>query len=114
MESVQNKFELPNSHGKFWFNELEVVHVPTFADYLRNGLQLKMITAIDFTSSNGYPEEKSSRHYFSENPNILNDYQHTISSVGQILAKYDKDQKFHVYRFWAKIKKTKKSVIVFL
>lgn len=108
MESVQNKFELPNSHGKFWFNKLEIVHVPTFADYLRNGLRLKMITAIDFTSSNGYPNEKSSRHYFSDDPSILNDYQQTIISVGQILAKYDKDQKFPVYGFGAKIKETKK------
>lgn len=108
LESVQSKFELPNGHGKFWFEKLEIVHVPTFADYLRSGLQLKMITAIDFTSSNGYPDSKSSRHFFSDDPSQLNQYQQTIMSVGQILAKYDKDQKFPVYGFGAKIKETKK------
>lgn len=114
IDSVRSKYELPNSHGKFWFTKLEIIHVPTFADYLRNGLKLKMITAIDFTSSNGYPEHKSSRHYFSEDPSQLNEYQQTIMSVGNILSKYDKDQKFPAYGFGAKIKKQKNSVIVSL
>ena len=38
--------------GCFMFNKLEVITIPTMVDYLRYGLNLNMITAIDFTNAN--------------------------------------------------------------
>ena len=102
METIRTKHELPSEVkkvGTFWFNSLEVVQIPTFADYLKSGLQLNMITAIDFTSSNGEPKYESSLHYISKSGDKLNQYQQSILSVGSILTKYDSDQKFAVYGF---------------
>lgn len=106
MESLKTNFDLIDSKsknvGQFLFHKFEVTQEPTFADYLRSGLQLNMITAIDFTSSNGDPRSSSSLHYISNDSNQLNQYQQTILSVGSVLTKYDKDQKFPVYGFGAK------------
>jgi hypothetical protein len=48
-------------------------------DYLRGGLQLNMMVAIDFTGSNGHPNNASSLHYM--NPNAPNQYQQAIHSI---------------------------------
>lgn len=107
MENVRTHYELKGSHksksmGEFWFNNLSVVQVPTFVDYLRSGLQLNMITAIDFTASNRDPEDPRSLHHFFPGSQ-LNQYQQCIYSVGSILTKYDNDQQFPVYGFGGKI-----------
>lgn len=106
MESINTHFDIIDSKsktsGNFLFHKFEVVQIPTFADYLKSGLQLNMITAIDFTSSNGNPNKSSSLHYISTNENQMNQYQQSIFSVGEILTKYDKDQKFPVFGFGAK------------
>ena len=106
MESIQTYFDITDSKsktaGNFLFRKFEIIQVPTIADYIRSGLQLNMITAIDFTSSNGYPDNLSSLHYISKDENQMNQYQHSIFSVGGVLTKYDKDQKFPVYGFGAK------------
>ena len=108
METIRTKHELPSEVkkvGTFWFNSLEVVQIPTFADYLKSGLQLNMITAIDFTGSNGPPKSSYSLHYITKEDGQLNQYQQSIFSVGTVLTKYDSDQKFAVYGFGAKIGK---------
>lgn len=105
MESIGTKMQLENNKRKtvgfFSFKNLNVTQVPTFIDYLRSGLQLNMITAIDFTASNGNPTTPNSLHFIT--PTGLNQYQNCISSVGSILTKYDHDQQFPVFGFGAKI-----------
>lgn len=64
-----------------------------------------MITAIDFTGSNGSPKSSYSLHYIAKDDCQLNQYQQSIFSVGSVLTKYDSDQKFAVYGFGAKIDK---------
>lgn len=91
--------------GCFMFNKLEVIRIPTMVDYLRSGLNLNMITAIDFTNSNNDPKCEVSLHSISKDPNQQDDYQQCIMSVGSVLEKYVKDQKFPVFGFGAKVNK---------
>jgi len=70
-----------------------------FSFYIEQGLEIGFCVAIDFTSSNGDPREPSSLHYQSAD---LNDYEETISSIGQALAAYSKTQEYAVWGFGAK------------
>jgi len=73
----------------------------TFTSYIQDdGCQIDFCVAIDFTSSNGDPRQKDSYHYRSDN--TLNDYEETISSIGQALQTYSQSQEYSVYGFGAK------------
>jgi hypothetical protein len=48
-----------------------------------------LVTAIDFTLSNGNPAEKDSLHYLDM---AKNEYLQAIKSVGSILQYYDSDK----------------------
>jgi hypothetical protein len=39
----------------------------SFTDYIAAGMQLMLITAIDFTASNGSPNSTASLHYIAPN-----------------------------------------------
>lgn len=69
----------------------------SFLDYLRSGCEISLMVAIDFTGSNGDPNDPKSLHYLS--PHTLNDYELAIKHVGDILAEYDSDQLFPVWGF---------------
>ena len=71
----------------------------TFIDYLKNGVQLGLVIAIDFTGSNGTPTEQGSLHAIQ--PGMMNDYERAIMSCGNIVAYYDYDQLFPVFGFGA-------------
>jgi hypothetical protein len=87
--------------GSIKFIELSVLHKPTFYDYLRGGLELNLITAIDFTGSNGPPTDPYSLHYlYGDTPNP---YEHCILAVGSVICPYDVDQLFPVYGFGAQV-----------
>lgn len=45
----------------------------SFVDYLRGGMNISVITCIDFTGSNGIPTHPDSLHYMTMNE--LNQYQ---------------------------------------
>lgn len=75
---------------------------PSFVDYLRSGLQLNLIVAIDFTGSNGSPTANTSLHYI--NPNSLNHYQTALKQIGDILLNYDSDKSIPCFGFGAKPK----------
>ena len=68
-----------------------------FTDYLKEGIDLNLNIAIDYTISNGHPNDKNSLHY--PNGEEANDYEKAIYSCGKIVAYYDKDQIFPVYGF---------------
>lgn len=73
-----------------------------FTDYLRGGMNISVITCIDFTGSNGIPSSPSSLHYMS--PGNLNQYQKAITSVCSILLNYDYDKMIQTYGFGAKVR----------
>ena len=51
--------------------------------------EFKQIFAIDFTSSNGNPDNENSLHYTGLYKNLVSPYQKAIVSVGHILEDYD-------------------------
>ena len=68
----------------------------SFEKFIKKG-QINLEIAIDYTQSNGLPQNKSSLHYkYGKEPN---DYEKAIRSCGDIIAYYDSDQLFPVYGF---------------
>lgn len=88
--------------GEFKLIEISLIQKYNFYDYLRGGIQLNLITAIDFTASNRDPRDPRSLHYFSPNGDGINQYERCIRAVGEILCPYDTDQLFPVLGFGAK------------
>jgi hypothetical protein len=43
-----------------------LIEQPTFEEYIKCGLQLNLMIAIDFTDSNGPFSDPKSLHYFNE------------------------------------------------
>jgi len=76
--------------------------VPTFADYLKGGLELGFSVAIDYTGSNGNYTMPGSLHYIGGNPQQFNQYQNAIASIGPVIEDYDHDKKFTAYGFGAR------------
>lgn len=87
--------------GTVRFVSLQIVRKATFFDYLRSGLQLNLITAIDFTASNRDPRDPRSLHSIGNGQ--YNQYETCIFNVGSIVCPYDTDQLFPVYGFGGKI-----------
>ncbi|OMJ90046.1 hypothetical protein SteCoe_7728 [Stentor coeruleus] len=78
-----------------------------FVDYLRQGIRIKVIVAIDYTSSNLPYTTSESHHYLG--PEKQNPYEASMSSVCRILDVYNKDKIIHVYGFGG-IPKGQKSI----
>ncbi|OHT07237.1 Copine family protein [Tritrichomonas foetus] len=108
LESINQPIELLGKNkkkvGTVTFYSLNVEKKPTFYDYLQSGLQLNLITAIDFTASNGDPSIPSSLHYLCEDH--LNQYETCIWEVGNVVCPYDTDQQFPVYGFGGRVNET--------
>ena len=104
METIGTFHEVKNEKGKvtgqFVFRDLQIYKKPTFLDYLRSGIQLNLITAVDFTASNRHQTDPHSLHYLSER---MNQYECCISSVGNVVCPYDSDQLFPVFGFGGKV-----------
>ena len=98
---VDNKIELKTHKvHKFEF-ECTPIKKYKFLDYLRGGMQIALIFAIDFTSSNGEVTNPDSLHYICSNS--FNDYETAIYECGKIVAAYDYDQLFPVYGYGAQL-----------
>ena len=59
-----------------------------------------MIVAIDFTDSNGFPQDSKYLHYM--NPIAPNQYQMAIDAITKILMNYDSKKKIPAFGFGAK------------
>ena len=69
-------------------------------EYIFGGCEIQLTCAIDFTLSNGKPQERSSLHYLDMNKN---EYLNAIKSVGNILQYYDSDKQIPVFGFGAAV-----------
>lgn len=76
----------------------------TLTDYLRAGLKISTVMAIDFTGSNLEYTNPASLHYIDKDGGMFNPYQQVIRGVGNILEYYDDDNMIPVYGFGAKSK----------
>lgn len=88
--------------GLLVLDDFVQVTKPSFIDYLRGGLQLNMVVAIDFTASNGIASQPSSLHFL--NPQGPNQYQLAIAAISQILMAYDSDKHIAAFGFGGKPK----------
>ena len=73
----------------------------SFVDYIHGGLQLLLITCIDFTASNGSPKSPQSLHHIQIDRK--SQYEEALEEVSRILLDYDSDKLVPVYGFGAKV-----------
>lgn len=72
-----------------------------FGDFISAGLELALITCIDFTGSNGIQRDPSSLHYITSSK--MSQYEEALYQVSKILLDYDYDKLVPVYGFGAKV-----------
>ena len=97
------KFKLSGNESLCIFNESSIMNEITFLDYINNGVRVALDIGIDFTGSNGHPDDVDTLHCRRPDMKGRNPYERAILSCATIMANYDYDQKFPVYGFGAKI-----------
>ena len=80
-------------------NNSYIYKKPTFLDYIKSGVRIKLSIGIDYTESNRVPTDPNSLHYLGKD--LMNDYEQAIQACGMICAYYDYNQKFPVYGYGA-------------
>ncbi|KAG7968658.1 hypothetical protein I3843_08G165700 [Carya illinoinensis] len=73
----------------------------SFLDYVSCGFELNFMVAVDFTASNGNPQNPDSLHYIDPSGQ-LNSYQKAIMEVGEVIQFYDSDRRFPAWGFGGK------------
>ncbi len=71
-----------------------------FLDYIQSGLQISSMVGIDFTASNGNPNDQNSLHSVHKKPNL---YEMAIDHCCGVISNYDSDQLFPVFGYGAKV-----------
>jgi hypothetical protein len=84
--------------------DCQIEHHPTFTEFIRGGMELSLMVAIDFTASNGDPKDRGSLHHFDAH--TLNPYQSAISQVGKVVEPYDTDHRFPVWGFGGRVRQS--------
>ena len=82
------------------FSRLEINKRHSFLEYVFGGCEIGLTIAVDFTLSNGRPDQPTSLHYLDMQKN---EYLNAIRSVGSILQYYDTDKQIPVLGFGAAI-----------
>ena len=95
--------------GEVKIVQAKLVKKYSFLQFLRGGMEVQLICAIDFTGSNGHPSEKNSLHYMGP-PYYESEYLKVIKSVGRVLEPYDSDGNIAAYGFGANLNPHGKSV----
>lgn len=83
-----------------WNANQTVGATTTLESFIDRGGQLDFSVAIDFTSSNGSPLQPGTLHFQSDE--ALNDYEETITSIGNAVDKYNASSECCVWGFGAK------------
>ena len=77
-----------NAKSQLFLSDWDVFERPDLVDYLRSGWGISVVGAIDYTASNGDPNDRDSLHYLGRN----NQYESAIYNVGGIIEPYDNDK----------------------
>ena len=103
MRSKKTAFPIKEHDAKIGELILQYSEKPLyrFVDFLSHGLVINLVIGIDFTSSNGRPEDPHSLHYISTDGRTQ--YEKAIMSCGTIVGYYDNDQLFPVFGFGAEL-----------
>lgn len=80
-----------------------IIRRPTVLDYIRGGVEINLIAAVDFTGSNGDPRTPQSLHYMNPKGGVLNAYAGALAAVGNVLLPYDADGCVPLYGFGGSI-----------
>lgn len=91
----------PKKKGVICFTKVVLTKVNSFLDYVKGGMEINLMVAVDFTGSNGHPDDASSLHY--RGGRTMNQYQQVIQNIGSIVAAYDHDQMIPVWGFGGKV-----------
>lgn len=98
LEKKKKKYK---NSGVIYIQNCHVEEKSTFLDFLRGGLELNFVVAIDFTASNGNPSQIDSLHY--NTPQQPSQYVQALQAVGGIIEDYDSDKLFPAFGFGAKL-----------
>lgn len=90
------------TYGEIRVRKCEIEKRHTFMEYLRGGMDMQLLAAIDFTGSNGHWLDTMSLHH-RRGPNRMSPYLDAIYNVGNILQPYDTDGNIPVWGFGAVI-----------
>eukprot|EP00012_Vannella_robusta_P004001 CAMPEP_0206187724 /NCGR_PEP_ID=MMETSP0166-20121206/3168_1 /ASSEMBLY_ACC=CAM_ASM_000260 /TAXON_ID=95228 /ORGANISM="Vannella robusta, Strain DIVA3 518/3/11/1/6" /LENGTH=233 /DNA_ID=CAMNT_0053603353 /DNA_START=201 /DNA_END=898 /DNA_ORIENTATION=- len=99
-EKRASKKKKYQNSGRVQILQCEIVKDNTFLEFLRGGMNISLMIALDFTASNGDPDFTTSLHH--RNPYSPNEYIRALQSVGQVFANYDSDKSFPVFGFGGK------------
>ena len=99
-EKKSKKSGYKNS-GKVFVQHLEIKTEPSFMEYLQGGTVMNFSVAVDFTGSNGHPNDPNSLHFLSSSG--TNQYTQAIQAVGGIIEPYDTDKQFPALGFGARV-----------
>jgi len=98
--NITDKKQRPLGTHQLKLTQLDIKQRHSFLEYVFGGCEIGLCVAIDFTLSNGRPDQPSSLHYLDMNKN---EYLNAIRSVGNILQYYDSDKQIPVLGFGAAI-----------
>ena len=98
----QKKGEKYANSGLLLVNSCQIELQPTFLDFISGGTELSFTVAIDFTASNGSPQDPRSLHY-NDPTGAPNQYVTAIRAVGSIVQDYDSDRLFPALGFGARV-----------
>ena len=104
--SDENKYELTKKssslnkkRGRLELRDVRLHEELSFVDFIRGGTELHFAVAIDFTASNGAPNDPRSLHYIAgQKPNA---YEIALRSVGEIISHYDPKGMYASFGFGA-------------
>merc|ERR1719225_896675 len=88
--------------GQVFLQTISIVTVPSFLDFIQTGTQVNFTVAVDFTGSNGNPQDSRSLHY-NDPSGRPNQYVTAIRAVGDVIQDYDHDKQFPALGFGAKV-----------
>lgn len=114
---VPNTFELmrPTRNGENKAAGLlsvvtaDILNRPTMVDYITGGCDINLMVAVDFTISNGPPDDPTSLHY--RQGKTPNEYQQAIFKIGSILEHYATNKCFPIWGFGAKVNHVKQDCL---
>lgn len=87
--------------GRILIEELKVAKFYSLIDFLKSKLDISTAFGIDFTASNGDPDDARSYHYTLSG---ANPYQKIMYLVGNVLKPYDSQSRIYGFGFGAKVK----------
>ena len=105
--------KLPQNYILNIYNYSSIKDKISFIDYIKSGIEVALEIGIDFTGSNGHPDDENTLHCRRDDAPKRNPYERAILACAKVVAPYDLDQLFPVYGFGAIINGQKEPSMCF-